>query len=110
MTKPYIPFSKKDLKEIAGSLGPEAIKELKYRRTGRSLGIALQTIGRALQNPNEEIKVIDHFERGNRFLFDLIFDQIEKLDLIGFVGNKQRLSIMFQLDTSAIDEILNEKI
>ena len=53
------------------------------RYTGKSLGIALETIGKALQNPSKPFQILDHYhtQEANEHLAFMIEDIIPKLDL-----------------------------
>jgi predicted methyltransferase len=73
--------------------------EMKRRQTGRSLGIALTSIGAALSNPNTNITVIDHDNKPqtNSLLVEYIETLIEKLGLKNIHVNKTKRVIRYVL-------------
>ena len=73
--------------------------EMKRRQTGRSLGIALTSIGAALSNPNTNITVIDHDNKSqtNSLLVEYIETLIEKLGLKNIHVNKTKRVIRYVL-------------
>ena len=73
--------------------------EMKHRQTGRSLGIALTSIGAALSNPNTNITVIDHDNKPqtNSLLVEYIETLIEKLGLKNIHVNKTKRVIRYVL-------------
>lgn len=74
-------------------------EEIKVRRTGRSLGIALTSIGAALSNPNTNITLIDHANtrQTNSLLVEYIETLIEKLGLKNIHVNKTKQVIRYVL-------------
>lgn len=73
--------------------------EIKVRRTGRTLGIAFATLGRALTNPNTNIPVIDHVNthQANLILVEYIETLIGKLGLKNIHVNKTKRVIRYVL-------------
>ena len=53
------------------------------RGTGKSLGLALETIGKALQNPSKPLQILDHYgtQGANEHLAFMIEDVILELGL-----------------------------
>lgn len=73
--------------------------EMKRRQTGRSLGIALTSIGAALRNPNTNITLIDHDNKPqtNSLLVEYVETLIEKLGLKNIHVNKTKRVIRYVL-------------
>ena len=73
--------------------------EMKRRQTGRTLGIALTSIGAALSNPNTNITLIDHDNKPqtNSLLVEYIETLIEKLGLKNIHVNKTKQVIRYVL-------------
>jgi len=94
--KKYL-ISKKDQIEYKNATGLDLKKE--KRRTGTSTAIALETIAKSIRNPNEEIRIIDHFptRQADKHLMKTIYYMIESLNLVGFEFNKTELTIKFNL-------------
>ena len=70
------------------------------RCSGRTTGLALEAIGQALQNPESEIQVRDHYgtEISHKNLLDMCACIVKKMGLEGFSYNKPLLSIKYSLE------------
>ncbi len=76
------------------------LHEIEFRRSGRSTGMALEFLGRALLSPERTIKVYDHDNNHSSasWVLNLCMDLVNQLNLKGFAFNKTNLSIVFSLE------------
>ena len=73
----------KDLIMYYGS-DPEIYKKVADRRTGRTTGLAFETISKAMANRGEDIPILDHFALGvksDKHLVGVIRNILTKLNL-----------------------------
>ena len=81
------------------------------RQTGKSTGIALQCIGKALSSPGVSISIRDHYDtiQADRFLFDQVQLLCAKLELKFIIFNRSTLSIVYDIytDVEAPETVLS---
>jgi hypothetical protein len=67
------------------------------RRTGKSTSQALSYISTAINNPNKEVRLLDHHStrKANRHLLNTVNDIIGRLELVGFTINSTHNSISY---------------
>lgn len=105
--KKYKPFNENIIEELNHFMSPSAIMhEISHRRTGRSLGLAFKTISQAFENPNEDIKVIDHYDthESNKNLLNIIKDLVKTNKLKGFSFGIRNLTIKYNLEIEYKEE------
>lgn len=78
------------------------VPDSKYRQTGTSTAIALETISKAITSRNERIEIVNHppSVMTNRYLSNMIMEIIKKLDLEGFKMRTRggQFWLVFKLD------------
>lgn len=89
-----------ELQQMLKSLSPREREEFKYRRTGRTTAIALETIATCLRNPNKSFKIKDHHDHriAHRSLAEVIMFMVEALKLERFEFNRTDLTVCFNPD------------
>ena len=85
--------------EEARKLGASE-EEIRTRRTGRSTGIALSALGRAMRHPGEAIVFRDHSDhrKANRDPFDKARHIVQDLKLQCFVFNCSGCTVTYDIN------------
>lgn len=75
------------------------------RQSGRSTGLALIYIGKALLDPETRITVVDHYDTlySNRILLKTCKKVVRTLDLDGFYFSDSPPTLLFTLDPDWMD-------
>lgn len=68
------------------------------RQTGQTTAIALQAISSAMMNPDNPIKIKDHYDslEADKNAFDLTRRLVDKLELRFFTFDRHLLTIIYQ--------------
>jgi hypothetical protein len=76
------------------------VLEDRNRYTGRSTGIALSAIGRAMSHPGEKIAIRDHadFKKANRIPFDYARHIVQNLKLQCFQFDASGCTVTYDID------------
>lgn len=105
----YKPFTKKQLEHAKNHMGPNWKEDLRNRQMGKSTGIALSTIGEAMQSPGVEVRIRDHFRgySADECLSQTIISIISKLRLEGFTVRSiyADFTLVYKLDFSDLDAL-----
>lgn len=82
------------------------LEKIKYRRTGKSTGVALTIIGMAMTKPDIPVKVTesDNNNHQDKHLLVLVEELIRKLDLKHFHINKAQNMIIYKPFVTIVEE------
>lgn len=82
------------------------LEKIKYRRIGKSTGVALTIIGMAMTKPEIPVKVteLDSNAHQDKYLLNLVEEIIRKLDLKYFHINKSQNMLVYKPFVTILEE------
>jgi len=86
------------IKELKETADPE-LSNLQYRRSGRTLGIAISTIGGALSNSGTSYNITDHYgtNEANMILIEVVQNCLNALNLKHYTLDRTAQTLTFHM-------------